>query len=105
FEKSAATTTKRPGWRRIFWLLALPCSRLHPRMMRALFARTRLVDWHFGNSYPVTAAQLLPIFTGFLARSLCSIPQLLKELARTLRVRPRDEKRFFVGDGSSSKIV
>jgi len=24
-------------------------------------------DWPMGKSYPVTAAQLLPIFTGFLA--------------------------------------
>jgi hypothetical protein len=24
-------------------------------------------DWVIGNSYPVTAAQLFPIFTGFLA--------------------------------------
>jgi hypothetical protein len=42
----------------IFWLLALPRSRLHPR---------NFGDWPNGKSYPVTAAQLLPILTGFLA--------------------------------------
>ena len=36
-----------------------PSSRLHPR--------NAFDDWPNGKSYPVTAAQLLPILTGFLA--------------------------------------
>ena len=36
-----------------------PSSRLHPRNVFG--------DWPNGKSYPVTAAQLLPILTGFLA--------------------------------------
>jgi len=50
----------------IFWLLALfrqapesPSSRLHPRKFSGIGP--------IGKSYPVTAAQLLPILTGFLA--------------------------------------
>src|SRR4029453_1082738 len=50
----------------IFWLLALfrhppdsPSSRLHPRKVSGIGP--------IGKSYPVTAAQLLPIRTGFLA--------------------------------------
>src|SRR5205823_3365231 len=43
----------------IFWLLALPSSRLHPPEFFG--------DWPNGKSYPVTAAQLLPSLTGFLA--------------------------------------
>jgi hypothetical protein len=36
-----------------------PSSRLHPRKVFG--------NWPIGKSYPVTAAQLLPIYTGFLA--------------------------------------
>ena len=43
----------------IFWLLASPSSRLHRTVSSARLA--------LGKSYPVTAAQLLPIYTGFLA--------------------------------------
>src|SRR2546430_16347784 len=51
---------------RIFWLLAFgirfleraPSSRLHPRTLSGI---------GLGKSYPVTAAQLLPVCTGFLA--------------------------------------
>ncbi len=40
------------------YLSESPSSRLHPRICE---------DWPIGKSYPVTAAQLLPIRTGFLA--------------------------------------
>jgi hypothetical protein len=73
--KSAVTDRRyratRMRWTgQIFWLLAFeevesqfsnwssPSSRLHPRNSG---------DWPIGKSYPVTAAQLLPIRTGFLA--------------------------------------
>lgn len=42
----------------------LPSSRLH----RRVFTR----DWLYGKSYPVTAAQLLPILTEFLASTCFS---------------------------------
>jgi len=42
----------------MFWLLAC----LVPAFTPGVFG-----DWPNGKSYPVTAAQLLPILTGFLA--------------------------------------
>jgi hypothetical protein len=73
--KSAVTDRRyratRMRWTgQIFWLLAFEevesqfstglhlLPRLHPRNSG---------DWPIGKSYPVTAAQLLPILTGFLA--------------------------------------
>jgi hypothetical protein len=49
----------------IFWLLAYDaCAAPHllPAFTPEIFG-----DWPSGKSYPVTAAQLLPILTGFLA--------------------------------------
>jgi len=43
----------------IFWLLA---SSFFPPSPPKVFG-----DWPIGKSYPVTAAQLLPVLTGFLA--------------------------------------
>src|SRR5438552_14173317 len=66
---------------RIFWLLFSPptpagptSSRLHPRMLSGI---------GLGKSYPVTAAQLLPVYTGFLApiHFLLARKELVPELA------------------------
>jgi hypothetical protein len=38
----------------------------HPHLLPAFTPET-FGDWPNGKSYPVTAAQLLPILTGFLA--------------------------------------
>jgi hypothetical protein len=38
-----------------------------PHLLPAFTLRDSLGDWPNGKSYPVTAAQLLPILTGFLA--------------------------------------
>ena len=49
----------------IFWLLVYDaCATPHllPAFTPEIFG-----DWPNGKSYPVTAAQLLPILTGFLA--------------------------------------
>jgi hypothetical protein len=75
----------------IFWLLAFeeveslwlrdesqtqacpPCSTLNTQLstglhlLPAFTPETFSGDWPDGKSYPVTAAQLLPILTGFLA--------------------------------------
>jgi len=56
---TAAPTTRMRWTGQIFWLLALS---LFPPSPPKFFG-----DWPSGKSYPVTAAQLLPIFTGFLA--------------------------------------
>jgi hypothetical protein len=49
----------------IFWLLAYDASAT-PHLLPA-FTPEIFGDWPNGKSYPVTAAQLLPIHTGFLA--------------------------------------
>src|SRR2546430_10912287 len=54
---------QRDGYRmrwtgQMFWLLACLVPAFTPRVFG---------DWPNGKSYPVTAAQLLPILTGFLA--------------------------------------
>ena len=50
----------------IFWLLAYDaCAASH--LVPAFTPGNRFGDWPNGKSYPVTAAQLLPIRTGFLA--------------------------------------
>src|SRR5437868_747039 len=69
----------------IFWLLAsnaCAASHLLPAFTPELLSGTGLI----GKSYPVTAAQLLPIFTGFLAP--IHFFQARKELGpRTSRLR------------------
>src|SRR6266700_3915355 len=54
--------------------LTRPSSRLHPRMLSGI---------GLGKSYPVTAAQLLPVYTGFLApiHFLLARKELVPELA------------------------
>jgi hypothetical protein len=76
----------------IFWLLALfrrppesPSSRLHPRKFRGLA--------QLGKSYPVTAAQLLPIYTGFLAPT--HFFKARKELDREVAACVRRRKIYF----------
>jgi hypothetical protein len=50
----------------IFWLLAYDaCAASH--LLPAFTFEMLFDDWPNGKSYPVTAAQLLPILTGFLA--------------------------------------
>jgi len=49
----------------IFWLLAYDAY-VTPHLLPA-FTPEIFGDWPNGKSYPVTAAQLLPILTGFLA--------------------------------------
>jgi len=50
----------------IFWLLAYDaCAASH--LVPAFTPDIVFGDWPSGKSYPVTAAQLLPILTGFLA--------------------------------------
>ena len=49
----------------IFWLLGL--LRHRRNYLLPAFTHGILEDWPNGKSYPVTAAQLLPILTGFLA--------------------------------------
>jgi hypothetical protein len=46
-----------------FWLRR-PLFRLHPRVGSRFSVSSK--DWHCGKLYPVTAAQLFLIFTGFL---------------------------------------
>jgi len=50
----------------IFWLLAYDaCAASY--LLPAFTPEMGFGDWPNGKSYPVTAAQLLPILTGFLA--------------------------------------
>jgi len=49
----------------IFWLLVYDACAT-PHLLPA-FTPEFFGDWPNGKSYPVTAAQLLPILTGFLA--------------------------------------
>jgi hypothetical protein len=48
-------------------------------------------DWHCGKLYPVTAAQLFLIFTGFLAPD-CTDYFIRKELAVLFRWKTREVK-------------
>ena len=50
----------------IFWLLAYDACAA-PHLLPAFTFEILFDDWPNGKSYPVTAAQLLPILTGFLA--------------------------------------
>jgi hypothetical protein len=52
-----------------FWILGGPGIRKNaqvPASLLSAFTTGTTGDWRYGESYPVTAAQLLPIFTEFL---------------------------------------
>ena len=51
----------------IFWLLAFGSDISVGHHLLPAFTPETFGDWPNGKSYPVTAAQLLPIRTGFLA--------------------------------------
>src|SRR5438477_11971821 len=66
--------------------LTRPSSRLHPRMLSGIGS---------GKSYPVTAAQLLPICTGFLAPIHFSLTRK-EPRSRTSGLRSRTQDLFIL---------